>query len=121
MRFSQWRSVFRLVDAESSAAWQRQPRDRSPALFVDRRALHFLHLHLGDKRLDVVALQNVTEEGSVRFGILAIDDDVSTMNHGTECTLVPRRRPTRRCRSFPASADLILKRVDIHFTERTLP
>src|ERR1700730_17201683 len=51
----QWRSVLRLVDAEFPPAWQRQPRDGSPPLLVDRRALHLLLLHLGDQRLDVVA------------------------------------------------------------------
>src|SRR5438046_391759 len=51
----QRRRMLRLVDAESPAAWQRKPRDRAPALLVDRRALHVLLLHLGDERLHVVA------------------------------------------------------------------
>ena len=51
----QRRAVLRLIDAEFSATWQCKPCDRSPALLVDRRALHLLLLHLGDERLDVVA------------------------------------------------------------------
>src|SRR5215470_3733297 len=112
-----WRGVLRLVDAECPAAWERKPRDRSPTLLIDGRALHLLPLHLGDERMDVVAhqekfvhivfvgrmhrhlawrqredqptvasvdrlvLQHVAEERSVSLGILAVDDDVSAVNH----------------------------------------
>jgi len=47
--------VLWLVDAELPAAWQRKPSDRAPALLVDGRALHVLLLHVGDKRLHVIA------------------------------------------------------------------
>src|SRR5262247_558201 len=53
----QWRRVLRLVDAEFPASRQRQARDRSPSLLVDRRALHFLLLHLGAEHLNVIAHQ----------------------------------------------------------------
>src|SRR5215470_1266785 len=53
----QRRRVLRLVDAKFPAARQRQARDRSPSLLVDRRAPHFLLLHFSDQRLDVVAHQ----------------------------------------------------------------
>src|SRR5215470_12991118 len=53
----QRRRVLRLVDAKFPAARQRQARDRSPSLLVDRRAPHVLLLHFGDQRLDVVAHQ----------------------------------------------------------------
>src|SRR5215813_6196745 len=53
----QRRRVLRLVDAKFPAARQCQARDRSPSLLVDRRAPHFLLLHFGDQRLDVVAHQ----------------------------------------------------------------
>src|SRR5262249_26915802 len=124
----QRRRVLRLVDAEFPAARQRQARDRSPSLLVDRRALYFLLLHFGDERLDVVAhqeelvyvvlvgrmhcylgwrqredqpamtcidrlvLQHVPEECSVSLRILAVDDDVSAVNHARESTIAGPRR-----------------------------
>src|SRR5262244_3020979 len=53
----QGRRVLWLVDAEFPASRQRQARDRSPSLLVDRRAFHFLLLHLGDEHLNVIAHQ----------------------------------------------------------------
>lgn len=50
-------SVLRLVDADFTAARQREARDGAPTLFVDRRALDALRRHRLNERVDVIAHQ----------------------------------------------------------------
>src|SRR6266542_3607863 len=49
--------VPRLIDAKGSAARQRDPREQTPTLILDRGAADIALLHLSDKCLDVVAHQ----------------------------------------------------------------